>query len=297
MRMALLPLMVLAALVAATACGGDDGGGDVRPGDVTSDPADPGPAADTNDAEASPDTPTADTPPASDVAPESLDLGSCAWHGRVLDQDGAPLAKVSVVICGEDVSKCVKATTQADGTWKQGGTARADLGAKFLGGPTGHASVSLPLAPCAVADTDVGDVVLPTPDPGTAYDGVSGDWLQVHPHLALRLPPGVQTSMYETSFVQQAAEVEPTALHPWLTAQIAPVTAFALVPYDAESPEPVPFRATLPVASTTVDVYVLDYLTGAFVLLGDVAVDADGVATSTTATALPQLTWVAFVPR
>ena len=284
-----LGLLLLLAL--APACGGADGGFEAAEDfglgsdafEATADGALPDA---TPDAElADPDAQVADVPVPT----------SCAWRGRVLDEAGAPIEKVAIVICGEDVSKCVKATSKADGTWSVGGTARAELGAKVLGGSSGHTSVSLPLAPCTTADTDLGDVTLATPPQGQSYDGGGGDWLQVHPDLALQLPAGVETQMYETAFELQAAAVDLDTLHPLLAAQLSPLAVFALVPYDAETPEPVPFRVHLPVASTEVTAWVLDYLTGQFVSLGPVAVDASGVAESVEGGGLPQLTWVAFV--
>lgn len=297
MRTRFLGFWLVVALLGVAGCGGDNGG-DLGAADAVDARGDE-PVADTEGDAAPGDLRVGDGQVADDTASDEVggDFSTCAYSGRVVDDGGAPIEKVAIVICGEDVSKCVKGTSKADGTWRVSGTARTALGAKVLGGPSGHTSVSLPLAPCAHPDTDVGDVVLLAPDAGDDYDGVTGDWVQVHPHLALQLPPGVQTQMYETQFVAQAAEADASALHSLLTAQIEPLTAFALVPYDAETPAPVPFRVTLPVASTLVGVYVLDYLTGAFQFVEDVPVDADGVATSTDGGGLSQLTWVAFVAR
>ena len=288
---------VAAVAIAVTACGQDDGGSTT--GDVagTSDAGADVATADTPAVDADAASPDGHDGGADASEAEVADFAKCTYSGRVVDDAGAPIDKVSIVICGEDATLCVKGTSKADGTWRVGGVARSDVAAKVLGGPSGHTSVSLPLAACAVPETELGDVVLFTPDAGATYDGVTGDWLQAHPSLALQLPPGVQTQMYEATFDLQAAAVALDKLHPLLAAEITPVAAFALVPYYPETPAPVPFEVTLPLASTTVGVYVLDYLTGQFLLVGDVAVDADGVATSTDQAGLPQLTWVAFVAR
>jgi hypothetical protein len=296
MRTRFPQFVTMVALIGLAACGTEGGGGDDGTGRGEVAEADANPEFDAHDDDGLLDGDAVDD--TGDVTADGLvDFNRCTFRGRVLDEAGAPIEKVSIVVCGEDASKCVKGTSKADGTWTVAGAARTALGAKVLGGPSGHTSVSLPLAPCATPTIDVDDVVLFVPAPGDGYDGVSDAWLQVHPDLALQVPPGAETQMYETEFQAQAAAVAPDKLHPLLAEQVEPVAVFALVPYYAEATGPIPFEATLPVASTTVGVYVLDYLTGEFLFVEDVAVDADGVARASEGGGLPQFTWVAFVER
>lgn len=227
----------------------------------------------------------------------SNDFTSCTYLGRVVDETGAPIEKATVVICGEEAQYCVKGTSKADGTWKVGGAKRLEMGIKVLGGISGHTSVTLPQEPCLTPETDLGDVVLFTPATGEIVTAEAGGPVQAHPDLQLELPADLDFPNYEESTAVQAAQIDVSKMHGSLAAQITPLAAFAIVPYDTESPLPVPFDVRLPVASITVGVYVLDYLTGHFLPLADVPVDDQGHARLATGGGLPQLTWVAFVAR
>jgi|GEM_PF-3631539 len=291
-------LSVLAILFGFVGCGAVDDGDPQGNADtsLTADVAEADTAAvDPNEADATdqvvPDVAAPDTDgPANDFT-------SCTYLGRVVDEAGAPIEKATIVICGEEAQFCVKGTSKADGTWKVGGAKRLAMGIKVLGGVSGHTSVTLPQEPCATPETDLGDVVLFTPASGEVVTAVTGGPAQAHPDLRLDLPADLDFPNYEESTAVQAAEVDVSKMHRSLTAQITPLAAFAIVPYDTESPLPVPFDVKLPVASTTVGVYVLDYLTGIFLPLADVPVDAGGHARLATGGGLPQLTWVAFVAR
>jgi hypothetical protein len=220
----------------------------------------------------------------------------CAYTGRVLDEGGAPIEKAAVVVCGEDALLCVKANTKADGTFTVGGAARAQLGVKVLGARSGHTSLTLPQSPCDRPETDLGDIVLSSPAAGQVIEAALGGGAQAHPDLWLDLPADLAFPNYEEAVAVQAALIDLDTLHPALAAQLeAPIAAFAIVPYDTEVATPVPFEAQLPVASTTVGVYVLDYLTGHFLPFAEVPVEADGRVHLSAENGLPQMTWVAFV--
>lgn len=220
----------------------------------------------------------------------------CAYSGRVLDEGGAPIEKAVVVVCGEDALLCVKANSKADGTFTVGGAARAQLGVKVLGGKSGHTSLTLPQSPCDRPETDLGDIVLFTPAAGQVIEADLGGRVQAHPDLWLDLPADLSFPNYEEAVAVQAALIDLDKLHPALAVQLeAPVVAFAIVPYDTEVAAPVSFDAQLPVASTTVGVFVLDYLTGLFLPVAEVPVGADGRVHLSTEDGLTQMTWVAFV--
>ena len=245
-----------------------------------------------------PDTPRADVPEGLEATqPDWGDFDACIYSGRVTDPQGQPLEGLPVVICSEDSPFCGSDKTDAQGAWRVAGLQRTALGAKVLGALLGHSSVTIPLAACERPETDIGTILSYPLPAGQVVTAAEGGSAQAHPDLRLDLPAGLEFPNFDEAIAIQAAAVDVTALHPNLAAQITPVAAYAIAPYDTKAPAAVPIEARVPLSGGQVDVLVLDHLLGTFRLAFTAPVGADGLVTSPTGEGLPELTWVAFVPH
>jgi hypothetical protein len=283
--------LVLALMASPIGCESDDGGGggsnsgaDVQAGDA--DLSGDTSLTETTDGDAT-GAETGDT--------QTTDWGEfdeCIYTGTVIDAAGAPVVGLPVVICSEESPFCGSGKTKDDGRWQVSGLDRIPLGAKVLGALSDMNSVTIPLGACSQPSTDIGTVTLSALAAGELVAAETGGSVAAHPDLQLELPAGLGFPNYETETAVRAAKIDPSAIHPYILAEITPRAVFAIAPYDTETPSPVAFEAKLPELEGDVSVYVLDHLTGHPHKVCDTEV-IDGSVTCPDA-GLPELTWVIF---
>lgn len=292
--------LALTCLALAPACG-DGGGG---PTDATGADSDAG--GDTS----APGNRFADrTPPA----------GQAALGGRIVDQDGEPIAGMRVAACSQQECPIVK--TGADGVFFHASLPPDRPRAIYAHGshsfanpgPT-YATVVLREDPAADAAMDVGDLVLPLleGEPVAADPALGGTFALADGSLEVTIPPGALTYAIGTPEASQKLQAGRVAVQdlplyasrPWAGREGRSI-AYSVAPWEARSSAPISFvvHGSGEAAGVVFDVYQVEPFTTAIAVVaepekvGTATVDEQGDVVSDPGGALESLIVLVLVPQ
>ncbi|MCB9732527.1 MAG: hypothetical protein H6745_07940 [Deltaproteobacteria bacterium] len=300
-------LALLGLLALAPACGDDGGGGASDTG-----------AADTVGGG---DTAAGDTggTPGNRFADRTPPSGQAALGGKIVDQDGNPVANQRVAACSQQ--ECPIVQTDADGIFFHASLPPDRPRAIYSHGthsfrnpgPT-YATVVVRQAPAADTVVDVGDLVLPVleGEPVAVDPAVGGTFLLADGAFEVTIAAGAldfAIGTPEESEKLQAghvavADLPMYASRPWAGKEARSV-AFSTAPWEAHSAEPVAFvvHGSTEAAGTVFDVYQVEpFTTDVEVVaepekVGTATVDENGDIVSDAGGTLESLIVVVLVPQ
>jgi hypothetical protein len=222
--------------------------------------------------------------------PSEVDSPACSVTGRVLDDDGAPVANLPLVLCD---TQCKKGETAEDGSFSFPAAHENAQALEVKGGTLGLTSVTVPVPACGEGERHLGDLPVVGLAVGEQCVAADGGVIQACPELKLHLTGPVWFPNYEESIAVHGARLTQEQIPPAILAQVTPLAAFALDPYGTTASGPISAEITLAELATLtqVQVYVLDHFKGT-VLPAYVAPVVEGRVVTPEGQGLPELSWI-----